>query len=41
MNKWIKESIELANSKAYLDELFDVYPIEVGEIREISEEVEK
>jgi len=41
MNNWIKKSIELANSKGYLDELFDIYPVEVGEIREISEEIKQ
>ncbi len=39
MNEWIKKSIKLANSEGYLDKLFHIYPIEVGEIRDISEEI--
>ncbi|UZE92935.1 MAG: restriction endonuclease [Candidatus Nealsonbacteria bacterium] len=33
MNKWVKKSINLANSRGYLDRLFEVYPIEMGAIR--------
>jgi len=39
MNEWIEKSIKLANSEGYLDKLFQIYPIEVGEIRDIPEEV--
>lgn len=34
-NKWIKKSINLANSRAYLDKLFNIYPIEAGTRRNI------
>lgn len=33
MNKWIQKSIQLANSGGYLDKLFKIYPIELGDIR--------
>ena len=39
MNKWVKESIELANSKGYLDKIFEVYPIGIGGIRTVSKEL--
>lgn len=39
MNEWIEKSIKLANSDGYLDKLFQIYPIEVGEVRDIPEEV--
>lgn len=39
MNKWVGKSIKLANSKGYLDNLFAVYPIEIGTDREISREI--
>lgn len=39
MNKWIKKSIDLANSKGYLDKLFRVYPVELGVFRDVSEEL--
>ena len=32
MNKWVKKSIELANSEGYLDQLYEVYPVK-AEIR--------
>jgi hypothetical protein len=35
MNKWIQASINLANSKSYLDNLFKIYPIEMENIRAI------
>lgn len=38
MNKWIKKSIELANGPGYLDNLYDVYPMEVGAVRSIPAE---
>ena len=41
MNKWVQKSIELAKSNGYLDKLFEIYPIEVGSIREISPEAKK
>jgi len=37
MNKWIKKSIDLANSFGYLDNLFKIYPIEMGKVRNFSE----
>jgi len=39
MNKWIKKSIELTNSPGYLDNLYSVYPMEVGAVRIISTRV--
>jgi len=45
MNKWIQKSINSANSKGYLDKLFKIYPIELGNIRgmpdSIKSEVQK
>ncbi|PIR71938.1 MAG: restriction endonuclease [Candidatus Nealsonbacteria bacterium CG10_big_fil_rev_8_21_14_0_10_36_24] len=41
MNKWIKKSINLANSPGYLDKLFEVYPIESREIRQISAKIKE
>ena len=41
MNKWIKKTIEIANSPGYLDRLYDVYPMDVGEKREISKDILK
>lgn len=41
MNEWIKKSIELANSKGYLDNLFEVYPIIANLERELPEGTEK
>lgn len=38
MNKWTQKSIELANSKGYLDKLFGIYPIGLSISREIPEE---
>lgn len=35
MNKWIKESIKLVNSPGYLDKLFNIYPISIGNDRQI------
>jgi hypothetical protein len=39
MNKWIKLSIEYANQRSYLDDLFQVYPTIPEGIREIYESV--
>jgi hypothetical protein len=39
MNKWTKLSIEYANQRSYLDDLFQVYPTIPDGIREINEEV--
>lgn len=39
MNKWIQKSINLANSKGYLDKLFKIYPIELGDVRGVPTDV--
>src|SRR3990172_8997521 len=39
MNRWIKLSIEYANQRSYLDDLFKVYPTIPEGIREINEEI--
>ena len=39
MNKWIELSIEYANQRSYLDDLFQVYPTIPEGIREINEEL--
>jgi len=39
MNEWVKKSIDLANSKGYLDKIFEVYPIEIGDIRGVPKEL--
>jgi len=39
MNKWVKKSIDLADSKGYLDNLFEVYPIELGAARYLSPKI--
>ena len=39
MNRYTKLSIDLANQKNYLDELFRVYPLEPDTIRSIADEV--
>ena len=39
MNKWIKLSIDYANQKSYLDDLFRVYPTIPEGIREINHQV--
>ncbi len=41
MNNWIKKSIEIANNPCYLDNLYDVYPMDVGETRKIPQETLK
>ena len=41
MNTWIKRSIELANNPGYLDNLYNVYPMEVGAVRSIPAEALK
>jgi len=39
MNKWIELSIEYANQRSYLDDLFQVYPTIPDGIREIDNEI--
>lgn len=39
MNKWIQKSIQLANSRGYLDKLFKIYPIELGNIRGVPDNI--
>ena len=39
MNKWINLSIEYANQKSYLDDLFQVYPTIPEGIREIDVQI--
>ena len=39
MNKWTKLSIEYANQRSYLDDLFQVYPTIPEGIRDINEDV--
>ncbi|MBT3209324.1 MAG: restriction endonuclease [Bacteroidetes bacterium] len=39
MNKWIKLSIDYANQRSYLDDLFKVYPTIPDGIRDINEDV--
>ncbi len=39
MNKWIKLSIEYANQRSYLDDLFQVYPTIPEGIRDINKEL--
>ena len=41
MNKWIKLSIEYANQRSYLDDLFKVYPTIPEGIREIDDNIWK
>ncbi len=41
MNKWTKLSIEYANQRSYLDDLFQVYPIIPERIREIDDDIWK
>ncbi len=41
MNKWIKLSIDYANQRSYLDDLFQVYPTIPEGIRDINKEVWK
>ena len=41
MNKWIKLSIEYANQRSYLDDLFQVYPTIPEGIREINNDIWK
>ena len=38
MNIFTKSSIELANQKDYLDQLFSVYPLSPDSIREINKD---
>lgn len=40
MNKWVQKSIELAKSKGYLDNLFRVYPVEMGISRIITDDLQ-
>ena len=39
MNKWSELSIQYANQRSYLDDLFQVYPTIPEGIREINEKV--
>ena len=39
MNEWIQKSIDLANSRGYLDKLFKIYPIELGGIRDVPDNI--
>lgn len=39
MNKWIKQSIEYANQRSYLDDLFQVYPTIPDGIRDINKDI--
>jgi hypothetical protein len=39
MNKWTELSVEYANQRSYLDDLFQVYPTIPDGIREINEEI--
>lgn len=39
MNEWIKRSIDYANQRSYLDDLFQVYPTIPDGIRTINEEL--
>ncbi len=41
MNKWTKLSIEYANQRSYLDDLFQVYPTIPEGIREIDDDIWK
>ncbi len=36
MNQWLKYSIEYANQRAYLDDLFRVYPVIPNGIRDVN-----
>jgi hypothetical protein len=40
-NEWVKRSIELANSKNYLDRLHEVYPVTVGVKRTVPDEIKR
>jgi hypothetical protein len=39
MNKWIEYSIDYANQRSYLDDLFNVYPTIPNGIRDVDEEI--
>lgn len=41
MNKWTEKSIKLANSKGYLDNLFEIYPTDLGINRVLSDDLYK
>lgn len=41
MNKWVEKSIKLANSEGYFDKLLDVYPIDIGGIRQIPKDIKE
>ena len=41
MNKWTELSIEYANQRSYLDDLFQVYPTIPEGIREINDSIWK
>lgn len=39
MSRWIQKSIRLANSTGYLDKLFRIYPIKLGDTRNIPDNI--
>ncbi len=39
MNEWIEKSIKLANSEGYLDKLFKIYPVDIGDTRVIPDTI--
>jgi len=39
MNYWVKNSIDLASKPGYLDNIYNVYPMEVGDIRQFPKEL--
>ena len=39
MNKWIEKSIEIANSKGYLDKLHEIYEMQVNPERPLSKDI--
>jgi len=41
MNEWVNKSIKLANSRGYLDSLFEVYPISEKGLRDIPNKIKK
>ncbi len=41
MNKWVKRSIQIANSPGYLDKLYEVYPVVQEAERRVTQEVKR
>src|SRR3989344_2606616 len=39
MNEWVEKSIKLVNFKGYLDELFEVYPVNLNIGRDIKNDL--